>query len=118
MLGVGLQFGWSRGREDRFYNPAKARRNRQNQENLCRAQSDATPTQSTTSSGREEPENQVIQLSKPVELEPSVVVAAVVPTSSPLCNLERFLDSVMPFVPAQHPSNVFFHFGDGGVGLW
>ncbi|KAI3729438.1 hypothetical protein L6452_18096 [Arctium lappa] len=104
MLGAGLQFGRSRGGEDRFYNPAKARRNRQNQENLRRAQSDVTPTQSTTSSGREEPENGVIQPSKPVALEPSVVVAAAVPASSPLCNLERFLDSVMPSVPAQRPS--------------
>ncbi|XP_023759147.1 uncharacterized protein LOC111907573 isoform X2 [Lactuca sativa] len=101
MLGAGLQFGRSRGGEDRFYNPAKARRNRQNQENIRRAQSDVSPTQSTTSSGREEPENRLIQPSKLVPLESSV---AAVPASSPLCNLERFLDSVTPSVPAQHPS--------------
>ncbi|KAL4569370.1 hypothetical protein LXL04_025006 [Taraxacum kok-saghyz] len=101
MLGAGLQFGRSRGGEDRFYNPAKARMNRQNQENLRRAQSDVTPAQSTTPSGREEPENRLIQPSKPVTLESSV---AAVPASSPLCNLERFLESVTPSVPAQHPS--------------
>ncbi|KAL4561630.1 hypothetical protein LXL04_033800 [Taraxacum kok-saghyz] len=101
MLGAGLQFGRSRGGEDRFYSPAKARRNRQNQKNLRIAQSDVTPAQSTTHSGREEPENRLIQSSKPVTLESSV---AVVPASSPLFNLERFLESVTPSVPAQHPS--------------
>ncbi|KAD0618060.1 hypothetical protein E3N88_43975 [Mikania micrantha] len=40
MLGAGLQFGRSRGGEDRFYNPAKARRNRQNQDNPRRVQND------------------------------------------------------------------------------
>lgn len=76
MLGAaGLQFGRSRGGEDRFYNPVKARRNRLNQTDL---------TQSTTTvSGTNEPEN------------------------SPVCNLERFLESVTPSVPAQHhPSKV------------
>ncbi|XP_023762811.1 uncharacterized protein LOC111911254 [Lactuca sativa] len=96
MLGAGLQFGRSRGGEDRFYNPAKARRNRQNQDNLRRAQSDVTPTQSTASSGTEEPENRAVKPSKPIPLEP--------PMLSSLCNLERFLESITPFVPAQYPS--------------
>lgn len=103
MLGAGLQFGRSRGGEDRFYNPAKARRNRQNQENLRRAQSDVTPAQSTSVSGMEEPENRIVKPSTPVALEPPVMAAAA-PASSPLCNLERFLESVTPSIPAQHPS--------------
>lgn len=43
MLGAGLQHGRSSGGEDRFYMPAKARRIRQHQENLRRAQSNVTP---------------------------------------------------------------------------
>ncbi|KVI05385.1 uncharacterized protein LOC112525334 [Cynara cardunculus var. scolymus] len=96
MLGAGLQFGRSRGGEDRFYNPAKARKNRQNQDDLRRAQSDVTPTQSTASSGTEEPENRVVKPSKPIALEP--------PMPSPVCNLERFLESITPSVLAQYPS--------------
>ncbi|KAJ0813295.1 hypothetical protein HanPSC8_Chr17g0771771 [Helianthus annuus] len=73
MLGTELHFVRRRCGEDRFYNPAKARRNQKNQENPCRVQS-------TTSSG------------------------PMLPESSPLCNLERFLESVTPSVPAQHLS--------------
>ncbi|KAJ0718070.1 hypothetical protein HanLR1_Chr08g0266581 [Helianthus annuus] len=101
MLGAGLQFGRSRGGEDRFYNPAKARINRQNQENLRRAQSDVTPNHNTTSSGPVEAESQVVENRvvkpvKPVPVDP--------PVTSPVCNLERFLESVTPSVPAQYPS--------------
>ncbi|KAK9064570.1 hypothetical protein SSX86_015952 [Deinandra increscens subsp. villosa] len=103
MLGAGLQFGRSRGGEDRFYNPAKARKNRRNHENLRRAQTDVTPAQSMTVLGTEELENRIVEPLKPVELEPSALAAAV-PAASPLCNLERFLESVVPSVPAQHPS--------------
>nr|XP_043613394.1 uncharacterized protein LOC122585329 isoform X2 [Erigeron canadensis] len=79
MLGAGLQFGRSRGGEDRFYNPAKARRNRlNNQDNLRRAQSDVTPA-----------ETLVVKI--PVET----------PVPSPVCNLERFLESITPSVAAQ-----------------
>lgn len=83
--------------------PAKARRIRQHQENLRRAQSNITPTQSTTSSVREEPENQLMQPSNPEPLESSVVA---VPATSSLCNLERFLETVTPSVPVQHLSKV------------
>ncbi|GJY12454.1 hypothetical protein Tco_0381763 [Tanacetum coccineum] len=88
----GLQFGRSRGGEDRFYNPAKARRNRQDndiKDNLRRAQSDVTSTRTMTSS------DPVI---KPVE-------------SQVVCNLERFLESVTPSVIAQYQSK-------RGMGGW
>ncbi|XP_052623096.1 uncharacterized protein LOC122196838 [Lactuca sativa] len=101
MLGAGLQHGRSSGGEDRFYMPAKARRIRQHQENLRRAQSNVTPPQSTTSSVREESENQLMQPSNPEPLESSVVA---VPATSSLCNLERFLETVTPSVPVQHLS--------------
>ncbi|XP_071687239.1 uncharacterized protein [Rutidosis leptorrhynchoides] len=96
MLGAGLQFGRSRGGEDRFYNPAKARSNRKNQDNLRRAQSDVTPAQSTPASVPEELENRVVMPSKTSPVES--------PVPSPVCNLERFLDSIRPSVPAQYPS--------------
>lgn len=102
MLGAGLQFGRSRGGEDRFYNPAKARRNRQNQDNLRRAQSDVTASQSpAATTAYREPENRAGQVepSKPLAVTPLEPVAA-----SPLCNMERFLESVTPYVPAQYLS--------------
>ncbi|XP_076938357.1 uncharacterized protein LOC143606483 [Bidens hawaiensis] len=76
MLGAGLQFGRSRGGEDRFYNLAKARRNRQNQENIRRPESDVS----------------------------TAVKVAQVEDLPAVCNLERFLESVTPSVAAQYPS--------------
>ncbi|XP_057481955.1 uncharacterized protein LOC130768860 [Actinidia eriantha] len=85
MLEAGMQFGRSRW-EDRFYNPAKARTNRQNQksqDSLRRAQGNGTAVSQSS----------------------SVTVKSVVsPVVSPLCNLERFLESITPAVPAQHLS--------------
>ncbi|KAM3692982.1 hypothetical protein ACJW31_08G130500 [Castanea mollissima] len=96
MLGTGLQFGRARG-EDRFYNPAKARRAHQNlnrqSEQLRRAQSDVTSSHShpvrEKSVANREPENRTGS-NEPSEPTPS--------------NLERFLKSITPSVPAQYPS--------------
>lgn len=101
MLGTGLQFG--RG-EDRFYNSAKARsRAHQNHraEHLRRAHSEVSPSQSPSSSSSSEPESRPTP-PKPIAGPPSAVV------SSPLSNLERFLQSITPSVPAQFPSKVYF----------
>ncbi|PPR87231.1 hypothetical protein GOBAR_AA33460 [Gossypium barbadense] len=86
MLGTGLGFGRVRG-EDRFYNPAKARRSYQKQQTdqLRRAQSDYTGLGST-----DPPKPVLVPVSEPVV--------------SPLSNLERFLDSVIPSVPALYLS--------------
>lgn len=97
MLGAGLQFGRRRG-EDRFYNPAKARSTRRgqlNQDHLRRALSDVTASQSKASVNLKEQE--IVKEAVPLE-----------PVVSPLCNLERFLDSVIPSVPAQYPSKVCY----------
>ncbi|XAR72314.1 hypothetical protein NMG60_11018909 [Bertholletia excelsa] len=111
MLGAGLQFRRSRG-EDRFYNPEKARRNRQSQrgeDNLRRAQGDVTmhspihsiSRTSVVSPVNREKENRVVLEEKT----PTPVDAPVLePVVSTLCNLERFLESVTPSVPAQHLS--------------
>ncbi|PSR84950.1 E3 ubiquitin-protein like [Actinidia chinensis var. chinensis] len=110
MLGAGLQFGRSRG-EDRFYNPAKARKNYQNrksQDNLRRAQSDAIVHSKSPSMK----DNHAVS---PLKMEQEsgggaddfpkeVVTLALEPVVSPLCNLERFLESVTPSVPAQYLS--------------
>ncbi|KAI7997646.1 hypothetical protein LOK49_LG10G00772 [Camellia lanceoleosa] len=107
MLGAGLQFGRSRG-DDRLYNSAKARRNNQNrqsQDDLRRAQSDVTvhsqslsvKDKSVVSSTNREQESR-----EGFEETPNPV--ATPPLVSPLCNLERFLDSITPSVPAQYLS--------------
>ncbi|KAL8112188.1 hypothetical protein AgCh_019761 [Apium graveolens] len=98
MLGAGLQFGRSRG-EDRFYNPAKARSSRRgqlNQDHLRRALSDVTASQSKAAAINRESE-----IKKAAPLPPPPLVQ---PVASPLRNLEMFLESVIPSVPAQYPS--------------
>ncbi|PON86973.1 hypothetical protein TorRG33x02_172200 [Trema orientale] len=104
MLGTGLQLG--RGRdEDRFYNPAKARRAHQNQraEQLRGAQSDVTPSQSSSAQVQREPDNRVdlVGLGEPQK---PIKMPALEPVVAPLSNLERFLQSITPSVPAQYPS--------------
>lgn len=107
MLGAGLQFGRNRG-EDRFYNPAKARRNhqtKQSQDPLRRAQSDVTVVNHYTSvKGNSVQREQESRGGRPVETPKPVAAPALEPVVSPLCNLERFLESVTPCVPAQHLS--------------
>ncbi|XVE84880.1 hypothetical protein DITRI_Ditri17bG0047500 [Diplodiscus trichospermus] len=105
MLGTGMEFRRVRG-EDRFYYPAKARRANHNHlsDQLRRAQSDVTATQSkdkpvVAHANREsEKGHGLTEKPKP----------GFVPTSDPglppSSNLERFLDSVMPSVPALHLS--------------
>ncbi|XP_068326260.1 uncharacterized protein [Pyrus communis] len=103
MLSTGLQFTRGRG-EDRFYNPARARRAHQNQkaEQLRRPQSDVTPSPSPSLKGNpnREPENRTGSDEPPKP----VAVPAFEPVVEPLSNLERFLQSISPSVPAQYLS--------------
>ncbi|XP_068332996.1 uncharacterized protein [Pyrus communis] len=100
MLSTGLPFTRGRG-EDRFYDPARARRAHQNQkaEQLRRAQSDVTPSPSPSLKGNpnREPENRTGSDEPPQP----VAVPAFEPVVKPLSNLERFLQSISPSVPAQ-----------------
>ncbi|XP_023550272.1 uncharacterized protein LOC111808496 [Cucurbita pepo subsp. pepo] len=107
MLGAGLQFGRGCG-DDRFYNPTKARRAHQGRQNdqLRRAQSDVSASQSpvlkpTTVSSviRETEYGDGCE-----ELPKSIAMSAFEPVVSSLSNLERFLQSIAPSVPAQYPS--------------
>ncbi|GAV69147.1 DUF789 domain-containing protein [Cephalotus follicularis] len=103
MLGAGLQFTRGRG-EDRFYNPAKARRAHQNQRNdqLRRAQSDTTPREKPAVVPLDcEPQNRTGSDDLP---EPAAVPAFEPVVKKPLSNLDRFLESTKPSVPAQYLS--------------
>ncbi|CAI9761971.1 unnamed protein product [Fraxinus pennsylvanica] len=91
MLGPGLHFNRSRNGEDRFYSVARARRSR---DHLRRAQSDVTTSRSQ--SRVDEP----LEKAKLADAVPKVVATE----PSPSCNLKRFLESVIPSVPAQHLS--------------
>ncbi|XP_062158583.1 uncharacterized protein LOC133866035 [Alnus glutinosa] len=88
MLGSGLRFGALRG-EDRFYVPVKARKN-QNQQKQARRAKKGDETDSLDSARKsKDPSN---SLAKP-SLEQSV---------NPVKNLDRFLESTTPLVPAQY----------------
>lgn len=100
MMGSGLQFNRSFNGEDRFYSAAKARRNVNRsfngEDSLRRAKSDVAVSHSPT-----KPKMKVAADESPKELP----VGAVPPSDVlPLCNLQRFLKSVTPSVPAQYLS--------------
>lgn len=108
MLGAGVRFGRGRG-EDRFYDSSRARRgllSRQN-DRLCRPQEDASATPSCVvkDSSLHSPITHRVasdEATKPV----AVPNPNPQPVVSPLSNLERFLQSVTPSVPAQFFSKV------------
>lgn len=100
MSGAGVQLGHSRG-DDRSYNPAKARRS--NQEQIRRAQSDISGVPIKEISG--------IWTNKGSnESRKANVTPGDKQVSSMSSNLERFLESVIPTVPAQYLSKVGFDF--------
>ncbi|MBA0655433.1 hypothetical protein Goklo_007921 [Gossypium klotzschianum] len=98
MLGAGLEFRRGRG-EDRFYNPPKARRENQNQQNdqLWRDQADVSPS---LSKDKSKSDKGIASTDHPK----AVPIPATEPIVSPLSNMERFLESVMPSVPALYLS--------------
>jgi len=112
-----VQINRSRG-EDRFYNPAKARRNyhhqNQNQKNhqLQRTQSDVVYGGSHCNKDKKafvswskdrvrDPENRLDDSPKLANLPPSEQV------ESSLSNVERFLEAITPSVHAQYHSKVY-----------
>ncbi|KAL5830578.1 hypothetical protein ACOSQ3_020046 [Xanthoceras sorbifolium] len=126
MLGTGLQL--TRGGEDRFYNPAKARRAAHHQnsqsEQLRRAKSDVTPQPPHTSQSPPEIKPKAMEVREPEnrtgsdlhhhhhrhnnnnEQPPKLdaVPASSETAVSPASNLERFLGSIIPSVQAQYLS--------------
>ncbi|KAL0380798.1 UNVERIFIED_CONTAM: hypothetical protein Sangu_0144100 [Sesamum angustifolium] len=91
MLGPGVQFNRSSNGDDRFYSTARARRS---QDFSRRAQNDVTSRRNR----RDEPPKE--------KSKPATPASAPVLETSPLCNLERFLESVTPSVPAQYLSKM------------
>ncbi|XP_010554048.1 PREDICTED: uncharacterized protein LOC104823937 isoform X2 [Tarenaya hassleriana] len=106
MLGAGFQLTRGRRADDSVYSSARARRSHQNSprvEQLRRAQSDVSNGRSTNPK-----ENPTDFLNMEREngsgsLKPVSHLASESATS-PSSNLERFLESVTPMVPAQYPS--------------
>lgn len=96
MLGTRLQFGNVRG-EDRFYIPVKARkRYNQQQKQSRKAKNDVSDSPKVAVSGNRSDKDTQNSLAKPSS-DPSL---------SPSSNLDRFLESTTPSVPAQYFSKV------------
>ncbi|KAK6157642.1 hypothetical protein DH2020_011890 [Rehmannia glutinosa] len=91
MLGAGVQFDKSRNGDDRFYSASRARRS---QDFLRRAQSDVNSRRSRRDELQQE------------KSKPETLSSPAVSDISPMCNLERFLESVTPSVPAQYLSKM------------
>jgi hypothetical protein len=115
MLGTGMNFSRGRG-EDRFYNPPQARRLLHTAENdrIRRAHSDVTPSRSSPSVVRDKSVDSVEKKREnrvgSEETKKVVAVPSCEPEVKRLSNLERFLESITPSVPAQHLSKVVFFF--------
>ncbi|QCD92217.1 hypothetical protein DEO72_LG5g278 [Vigna unguiculata] len=95
MLGTALQFGGVRGGDDRFYIPVKARKN-QNQRKPVQREKGGESESADSISDREliasengNPNESSYLLSKPSSVEPA-------------SNIDRFLESTTPLVPAQY----------------
>lgn len=97
MLGTRLQFGNVRG-EDRFYIPVKARKryNQQQQKQARKAKNDVSDSPKVAVSENRSDKDTQNSLAKPSS-DPSL---------SPSSNLDRFLESTTPSVPAQYFSKV------------
>lgn len=102
MLGTALQFGSVRG-DDRFYIPVKARKNQNQRKQAHRTKSDetesadsASKTKLAASENRNPDESSSYSLNIPSSC----------PFAEPSSNIDRFLESTTPLVPAQYFSKV------------
>ncbi|KAH7682568.1 hypothetical protein IHE45_05G130300 [Dioscorea alata] len=105
MMGTSIQFGRAHG-DDRFYNAAKARRNPHHYPFRPRSSASSSSgagsfAASTVSNGRE-PENRTG--SEPQSKATAVASSPSGPVGPSRCNLNRFLESTVPSVPAQYLS--------------
>lgn len=101
MLGAGVRFGRGKG-EDRFYDSSRARKgllSRQNDRLCCTTQQDASAT--TPSYADKDVSTRPGDRLASDEATKPVPFSNPQPVVSPLSNLERFLQSVTPSVPAQ-----------------
>lgn len=101
MLGTALQFGGVRG-EDRFYIPVKARKSQNQRKQVQRAKNgeiasaDSTPKSKLVDSENNNSNESLCSLSKPSSC----------PSLESPSNIDRFLESTTPLVPARYFSKV------------
>ena len=101
MLGTSLQLRRAHG-EDRFYIPVKARKNQnQQRQQLQKAKSDVTAK--TASSAKSK--TAISENRNPEASSCSIAKPSSEPSTAP-SNLDRFLESTTPAVPAQYFSKV------------
>ncbi|XP_014509179.1 uncharacterized protein LOC106768508 isoform X1 [Vigna radiata var. radiata] len=97
MLGTALQFGGVRG-EDRFYIPVKARKNQNQRKQGQRAKNGELENADLTSKIKlDVSENRNSNSDLKQSLNPTLS-----PSVESVSNIDRFLDSTMPLVPAQY----------------
>ncbi|KAG9135543.1 hypothetical protein Leryth_022282 [Lithospermum erythrorhizon] len=115
MLGAGVQFNRSRNGEDGFHSAGKARRSQsqsqqfQGQDPLPRGQSDVfvrhveVRTRSVSGQPNDDDDDKNDQCSKKNCKNNKIISKSLKPTMmvSQLCNLERFMSSILPSVTAQ-----------------
>lgn len=105
MLGTALQFGGVRG-EDRFYIPVKARKNQNQRKQGQRAKNGELENADLTSKIKlDVSENRNSNSNLNQSLNPTLS-----PSVESVSNIDRFLDSTMPLVPAQYFSKVDLNF--------
>ncbi|CAJ1935425.1 unnamed protein product [Sphenostylis stenocarpa] len=97
MLGTALQFGGVRG-EDRFYIPVKARKNQSQRKQGNRAKNGEPENADLTSKSKVDvSENSNVNRNLNQSLKPTLS-----PCVESVSNIDRFLDSTTPLVPAQY----------------
>ncbi|KAJ0989191.1 hypothetical protein J5N97_007547 [Dioscorea zingiberensis] len=105
MMGTSIQFGRVHG-DDRFYNAAKARRSPHHYpfrpRSSASSSSGAGSSAATTVLNGREPENRTG--SEPPTKAAAVPSSPSAPATPSRCNLDRFLESTVPSVPAQYLS--------------
>ncbi|RDX77424.1 hypothetical protein CR513_42462 [Mucuna pruriens] len=97
MLGTALQFGGVRG-DDRFYIPVKARKNQNQRKPVQREK--GGETESTDSVSKRELVDS--ENGNPNESSYSLNKPSSCPSEEPASNIDRFLESTTPLVPAQY----------------
>ncbi|XP_061373821.1 uncharacterized protein LOC133316123 [Gastrolobium bilobum] len=94
MLGTALQFGGVRS-EDRFYIPVKARKNQNQRKQAQRAKNGENESENST------PKNK-LDVSEDNESLYSSTKPTLCPSVESVSNIDRFLESTTPLVPAQY----------------
>lgn len=113
MLGTALQFSGVRG-EDRFYIPVKARKNQNQRKQSHRAKNNEPENADLASKNKVDVSENSNNNSNIKSKSDSNLNQSLKPTLSPsvesVSNIDRFLESTTPSVPAQYFSKVDLEF--------